>query len=118
MKHGDYTPQDLKIAESEYKLESTFAMDQLFSFAKKDSKAMFCFWMTDIFGGDVPLEAYTQLYKNASDKKQNINPKITVALGFHELYASYYSGVDKQGNPIKDENEKYKKSHYCIKKIH
>lgn len=107
-KFGDYTPPAFKIEPSEYKLESTFAMDQLFSFAKKDSKAMFCFWMSDIFGGDVPLDAYEQLYKNASDKKESINPHITVAMEAPGFGATYYSGVDKNGNPIKDVNEKYK----------
>ena len=38
-------PPEVVIEKSEYKLESKFAMEQLFEFAKKDSKAMFCFWM-------------------------------------------------------------------------
>jgi hypothetical protein len=108
VKHQSYTPQELKIEESEYKLESTFAMDQLFSFAEKDSKAMLSFWMTDIFGGNVPLDAYEKLYKDASDKKESVNPKITVAKEVHGFGAMYYSGIDKNGNPIKDKNEKYK----------
>lgn len=79
VKYAKYSPPELIIEESEYKLESRFAMEQLFEFAKKDSKAMFCFWMADIFGGDIPLEAYEQLYKDASDKKESILPEITVA---------------------------------------
>lgn len=95
---GSYSPPELTIEESDYKLESTFAMDQLFSFAKKDSMAMFCFWMTEIFGGDIPLSSYEQLYKNASDHKDSINPKITVAKEVPGFGAAYYIGS----------NEKYK----------
>ncbi|QYS87585.1 hypothetical protein JJC03_07165 [Flavobacterium oreochromis] len=70
VKYDKYSPPELKIEESEYKLESRFALEQLFSFAKKDSKAMFCFWMAEIFGADIPLKAYEKLYQNASDKKK------------------------------------------------
>lgn len=106
--HSSYSPPELKIEESDYKLESTFALNQLFAFAKKDSMAMFCFWMTPIFGGDIPLDAYEKLYKESSDKKQSINPKITVAKDVPGLGASYYSGVDNKGNVIKGKNDKYK----------
>ena len=98
VKHQSYSPPELQIEESEYKLESTFAMDQLFSFAEKDSMAMFCFWMTEIFGGDIPLNSYEKLYKEASDKKETINPKITVAKEVPGFGAAYYTGS----------NEKYK----------
>jgi hypothetical protein len=91
VKYGDYSPAELIIEESEYKLESKFALEQLFEFAKKDSKAMFCFWMADIFGSDIPLSAYEQLYKDASDKKENINPKITVAVDVYGKGAAYNS---------------------------
>ena len=72
IKLNDYSPPELIIEESEIKLESRFALEQLFAFAKKDSKAMFCFWMTDIFGGDIPLSAYEKLYRfeNSFDKIQ------------------------------------------------
>lgn len=96
VKHQSYSPKELKIEESDYTLESTFALEQLFSFAKKDSMAMFCFWMADIFGNDIPLEAYEKLYKNASDKKQSINPKITVIKELDGIGASYYTGENKK----------------------
>lgn len=108
VKHQNYAPPELEIEETEYKLESVFAMEELFAFAEKDSMAMFCFWMAEIFGGDVPLDAYEKLYKNASDKKVNINPKITVAQEVPGFGATYYSGVDKNGVVIKNKNEKFK----------
>ncbi|MFK7102305.1 HET-C-related protein [Flavobacterium oreochromis] len=95
VKYDKYSPPELKIEESEYKLESRFALEQLFSFAKKDSKAMFCFWMAEIFGADIPLKAYEKLYQNASDKKEDINPKITVALDLPGFGAAYYSGNEQ-----------------------
>ncbi|GEM55846.1 hypothetical protein B0A58_15130 [Flavobacterium branchiophilum NBRC 15030 = ATCC 35035] len=107
--HGNPENLEFTIEESEdYKLESKFALEQLFEFAKKDSKAMFCFWMADIFGSDIPLNAYEQLYKDASDKKDSINPKITVAKFVPGFGATYYSGIYKNGKPIDDENKKYK----------
>ncbi|AZA77454.1 hypothetical protein EG347_07985 [Chryseobacterium sp. G0186] len=96
VKHQSYSPKELEIEESDYKLESTFALEQLFAFAKKDSKAMFCFWMAGIFGNDVTLDAYEQLYKAASDKKQSINPKITVAKEVPGFGATYYTGDNKK----------------------
>jgi hypothetical protein len=90
------SPPESEIKESEYKLESKFALEQLFDFAKKDSKAMFCFWMADIFGADIPLSAYEQLYKDASDKKASINPKITVALFLPGIGASYDSNKESK----------------------
>lgn len=92
-------PPELKIEKSEYLLESRFALEQLFNFAKKDSKAMFCFWMADIFGHDIPLEAYEKLYQEASDKKESLNPKITVALNLPGYGASYNS--DKRSKYFK-----------------
>lgn len=80
---------ELKIEKSTYKLESKFALEQLFAFAKKDSKAMFCFWASEIFGSDIPLEAYEKLYEDASDKKESINPKIVVALNVPGYGAAY-----------------------------
>ena len=95
--HNDYSPPELKVEKSEVKLESKFAIKQLFEFAKKDSKAMFCFWMADIFGNDIPLEAYEKLYKDASDKKEDpINPKITVVLDLPGKGAAYYAGQNEK----------------------
>ena len=84
-------PPELKFEKSEYKLESRFALEQLFNFAKKDSKAMFCFWMSDIFGQDIPLEAYEKLYEKASDKIEDLNPKITVGLDLPGYGVSFNS---------------------------
>ncbi|WP_445722851.1 HET-C-related protein [Flavobacterium sp.] len=94
--HNDYSPPEIEIEESEFLLESKFAMEQLFNFAEKDSKAMFCMWMSSIFGEDVPLKAYEKLYKDASDKKESINPKITVALNVPGFGATYYTGENKK----------------------
>lgn len=96
VKHQSYSPYEPTIEESDYTLESTFALEQLFTFAKKDSMAMFCFWMAGIFGNDIPLEAYEELYKAASDKKQSINPKITVIKELDGIGASYYTGENKK----------------------
>ncbi|WP_163411549.1 HET-C-related protein [Flavobacterium ajazii] len=90
--YSDYSPPEIEIEESEFKLESKFALEQLFSFAKKDSKAMFCMWMSSIFGEDVPLEAYEKLYQDASDEKESINPQITVVLSVPGFGATYYTG--------------------------
>ena len=94
--YSDYSPPELKIEESEFILESRFALEQLFSFAKKDSKAMFCFWMAEIFGADIPLKAYEKLYQDASDKKESLNPKITVAVSLPGFGAAYYSGQNEK----------------------
>lgn len=97
--YSDYSPLEIEIEESEFILESKFALKQLFSFAKKDSKAMFCMWMSSIFGEDVPLEAYEKLYQDASDEKESINPKITVALKIkngNNGDATYYTGKNKK----------------------
>lgn len=94
--YSDYSPPELKVEESEFILESKFALEQLFAFAKKDSKAMFCFWMADIFGADIPLKAYEKLYEDASEKKESLNPKITVALSLPGYGAAYYSGENEK----------------------
>ena len=98
VKRDTYSPEELVIEESEFLLESKFALEQLFAFAEKDSKAMFCSWMAAIFGEEVPLKAYEKLYQDASNKKESINPKITVALDIKGYGATYYTG----------ENEKFK----------
>jgi hypothetical protein len=96
VKFDKYSPPELKIEESEFLLESKFALEELFDFAKKDSKAMFCMWMSSIFGEDIPLEAYEKLYQDASNKKETINPKITVALKIPGYGAAYYTGENKK----------------------
>ena len=87
----DYTPPKIEVVESEYKLVSTFAMEQLFAAAEKDSMAMFCLWMADIFGSDISVTEYRKLYKDTSDKKDTINPKITVAVSLPGKGAAYIS---------------------------
>lgn len=96
VKHQSYSPVEPVIEESDYTLKSTFALEQLFAFAKKDSMAMFCFWMADIFGSDIPLDAYQELYQKASDRKQSINPKITVVKELDGIGAAYYTGENKK----------------------
>ncbi|GAA4772912.1 MULTISPECIES: Het-C domain-containing protein [Flavobacterium] len=92
---------EFKIEKSTYELESKFALEQLFAFAKKDSKAMFCFWASEIFGADIPLEAYEKLYEDASDKKESINPKIVVALDVPGYGATYnFDKSSKYANHI------------------
>lgn len=95
VKFSEYTPPELIIEESTYTLESRFALEQLFQFAEKDSLAMFSLWMVDIFGGDIPPEAYQKLYQEAKNKKEDLNPPITVAVNLPENMAAYYTG-DKQ----------------------
>lgn len=96
VKHQSYPPFEPVIEESDFTLKSTFALEQLFAFAKKDSMAMFCFWMADIFGSDIPLDAYQELYQKASDRKQSINPKITVVKELDGIGAAYYTGENKK----------------------
>lgn len=95
VKRDTYTPEELVIEESEFLLESKFAFEQLLDFAKKDSKAMFCFWMAEIFGADIPLKAYEKLYKDISDGKETINTKIIVALDVPGYGAAYYTGKNE-----------------------
>ena len=102
VKLDNYSPPELVIEESEIKLESRFALEQLFAFAKKDSKAMFCFWMTDIFGGDIPLSAYEKLYEMASDNDESLYPEITVALDVPGKGATYYSGDHPRNQKFKN----------------
>ena len=57
---------------------------------------MFYFLMVDIFGRDIPIEAYEQLYKDASDKKSSINPQIIVVKKLPGSFmAAYYMGENE-----------------------
>lgn len=95
-KYEKYTTTFSKLKRSNYKLESSFALEQLFYFAEKDSMIMFYFLMVDIFGRDIPIEAYEQLYKDASDKKSSINPQIIVVKKLPGSFmAAYYMGENE-----------------------
>lgn len=60
-------------------LATTFAADQLHAIAKKDSLVMFMAVYADIFGVDIPTEAYKALYEDAQKKASILYPSVEVA---------------------------------------
>ncbi len=64
------------------KLESTFALDQLVSLAKKSSKLEFVFLMVPIFGYDIPAKTYIKLYEALRSGAVS-NPEIVLMNGCH-----------------------------------
>lgn len=64
------------------RLESTFALDQLVSLAKKSSKVEFVFLMVPIFGYDIPAKTYIKLHE-ALRSGAVANPGIVVMNACH-----------------------------------
>lgn len=64
-------------APSEVTLTSAYPLEEIYKIAEKDSEIVFIHLLMEIFGNDVPFEAYQQLYKDASDKKLKM-PEIVV----------------------------------------
>ena len=78
VKHGDYSPPELTVEESKYKLESTYAHDQMMSLAKELGEITFMLFMTEIFGYEIEAEALSKLYRALSDNKIQ-SPEIIVS---------------------------------------
>lgn len=72
-----HIPPPLDIIESKYKLESTYAHDQLSSLAKELDEIPFMCFMIGIFGEEVEASALSKLYRGLSDKSL-ISPEIVV----------------------------------------
>ncbi len=84
-----------KEEESEIKLKSTYAHDQLTKLAKDLSEANFIVMLLPIFGEDIPLAAYGKLYRALSDGALP-QPEIKVlrtGIGGH--YAAFNSKTKK-----------------------
>jgi hypothetical protein len=60
---------NLTVVESEYKLESTYAHDQLCSLADELAEMPFMLFMLEIFGHEIEVSALSKLYRDLSDRK-------------------------------------------------
>lgn len=69
---------NLLVIDDEVRLDSEFAVDQLQRIAQKDSLAMFMAAFMDIFGTDIPAQAYEALYFDAQEKAPHLIPTIVV----------------------------------------
>lgn len=67
--HSSYSPPEIKVEKSEYKLESTYAHDQMMSLAKELGEITFMLFMTEVFGYEIEAEALSKLYRDLSDNK-------------------------------------------------
>jgi Heterokaryon incompatibility protein Het-C len=67
--YGKYSPPDLVVEKViEYKLESTYAHDQLCLLADEVAEKTFMYWMLYIFGTDIEVAAFSKLYRALSDR--------------------------------------------------
>jgi hypothetical protein len=70
--YGDpekFVPPPIDVQKSEYKLESTYAHDQMMSLAKELGEITFMLFMTEIFGYEIEAEALSKLYRDLRDGK-------------------------------------------------
>lgn len=67
--HSSYSPPDVEVVKSEYKLESTYSHDQMMSLAKELGEITFMLFMTEVFGYEIEAEALSKLYRELSDNK-------------------------------------------------
>jgi type VI secretion system secreted protein VgrG len=77
-----------------YKLESTFAIDQLAAFARNNTKAEFVLLIVTTFGFDIPAHTYIQLYEKLRSGEIK-NPEIVVMSGGH-----YPAAFDNESRKI------------------
>ncbi|NRS90787.1 hypothetical protein HNQ02_003734 [Flavobacterium sp. 7E] len=75
---GDPKSPNLTIVETNYKLESTYAHDQLSQLAEELGEMTFMFMMLEIFGHEIEISALSKLYRDLSDKKIE-TPEIIVS---------------------------------------
>jgi uncharacterized Zn-binding protein involved in type VI secretion len=76
-------------------LESTFARDELFKFARKCSEVLFMKVMMEIFGLEIPASAYHKLYQDAQKKADILTIEHLVRYGFGG-FALFHSPKEKQ----------------------
>ncbi|KIA98888.1 hypothetical protein OA93_08370 [Flavobacterium sp. KMS] len=74
------SPPKQEIVESKYKLESTYAHDQLSALAKQLDELPFMFFMVGVFGEEIEASALSKLYRGLSDK--SITPPEIVVTKF------------------------------------
>ncbi|WP_281310215.1 HET-C-related protein [Flavobacterium flavigenum] len=72
-----YVPPPVKIIESNYKLNSTYAHEQLVSLAKQLDELPFMFFMVGVFGNEIEASALSKLYRGLSDGTIKV-PEIVV----------------------------------------
>lgn len=75
---GEPLSPNVTVVETEYKLESTYAHDQLSQLAEELAEMPFMFMMLEIFGYEIEISALSRLYRDLSDKKIK-NPEIIVS---------------------------------------
>lgn len=92
-----FIPPLMDVQESEYKLESTYAHDQLMSLAKELGEITFMLFMTQIFGYEIEADALSKLYRDLSDNKIKA-PEIIVSKGL----------VGRRGGPAGYSNKRKK----------
>ena len=85
----------LNVNESKYKLESTYAHDQLCSLADDLGEISFMIFMLQIFGHEIEISALSKLYRDLSDRKI-INPEILVSRTPVQGYNAGYSNKRKK----------------------
>ncbi|MCV9926620.1 Het-C domain-containing protein [Flavobacterium sp. LS1R49] len=73
-------PPKQEIIESKYKLESTYAHEQLSALAKQLDELPFMFFMVGVFGEEIEASALSKLYRGLSDK--SITPPEIVVTKF------------------------------------
>lgn len=67
--YGEPESPNLNIVKSEYKLESIYAHEQLYSLAHELAEMPFMFFMLETFGSEIEVSALSKLYRDLSDKK-------------------------------------------------
>lgn len=75
---GEPVSPNITVKETKYKLESTYAHDQLCQLAEELAEMPFMFFMLEIFGYEIEISALSKLYRELSDKKIK-NPEIIVS---------------------------------------
>lgn len=95
VKYNKYTPSDLVVEKSEYKLKSAYAHDQLCILADEMGEKMFMYWALYLFGHDIKPEAYSKLYRALSDRSIQA-PEIIVVKGAVGGHKAGYSNKRKQ----------------------
>jgi type VI secretion system secreted protein VgrG len=87
-------PVSIIAPAKQYKLESTFAFDQLTAFAKNNTKSEFVLLIVTTFGFDIPAHTYIKLYDKLRSGAIK-NPEIVVMSGGH-----YPASFDNESRKI------------------
>lgn len=93
--YGNPNFPDLKYEQTDLKLESSFAHNQLVKTAKELSEMTFVLIMLQIFGNEIEVEAVSKLYKDLCDGKTQ-PPEIIVTKDPIKTYKANYSNKRKK----------------------